>query len=93
MLRDSLITPKENMRKYISSMLITLCIIAFLSSIGAAMAQAPDYKELIKGKYKNIDLSEGVSKEEAIIIAQNYLIGKGEDKIFYIKSGNYSKKL
>lgn len=50
------------------------------------MAEKPyDY---YREKLKEVDLSDGVSKEEAIIIAQNYVIDKiqgGED--FYKKLG------
>lgn len=54
--------------------------IMFGQSMGGAMEARPNYKERIKEKYKNIDLSDGVNKEEAIIIAQNYLIKEGLDK-------------
>ncbi|MBU1121610.1 MAG: hypothetical protein KKF54_02795 [Candidatus Omnitrophica bacterium] len=45
-----------------------------------------DYRLQIKEKFKNIDLSDGVNKEEAIIIAQNYIITSNKDKIFDLKS-------
>ena len=44
------------------------------------MGDKPDYKSQIKEKFKEIDLSDGVSKEEAIVIAQNALIENGGDK-------------
>ena len=40
------------------------------------MGERPDYKIQIKEKLKEVDFSDGVSKEEAIIIAQNYLLEK-----------------
>ena len=61
-------------------MLISLSLITFIPSKGVAMGSAPDYKEQIMEKYKKIDLSDGINKEEAIMIAQNYLIEKGIDK-------------
>jgi hypothetical protein len=52
-----------------------------LTSIqGVAMGAKPNYKEQIKQKLVNINLSDGISEEEAIIIAQNYIIDKGIDK-------------
>ena len=36
--------------------------------------------EQYKARLKTVDLSDGVSKEEAIIIAQNHLIDGGADK-------------
>lgn len=51
---------------------------------GFAMEERSDYKAEIKEKYRQINLSDGVSKEEAIIIAQNYLIDEGLDKNYII---------
>lgn len=44
------------------------------------MDDTPDYKTQIKEKYKKVDLSDGVGKEEAIIIAQYHMIEEGMDK-------------
>ena len=45
------------------------------------MGKSPDY---YRAKLQQIDLSDGVSKEEAIIIAQNYLIDEKADGVFAI---------
>lgn len=68
------------MKKYIILTLVLLFLITFIPSKGVAMGSAPNYKEQIMEKYKKIDLSDGDSKEEATIIAQNYLFEKGIDK-------------
>ena len=47
-----------------------------------------DYKAQIKEKFKNIDLSDGVDKEEAIIIAQNHIIEENLDKVYDLRSAN-----
>lgn len=67
----------------------TLFLITALSitnSKGLAMAGRPhDY---YREKLKEVDISDGVSKEEAVIIAQNYIIDRieeGED--FFRKLG------
>lgn len=39
-----------------------------------------DYKSRIKEKLKAVNFSDGIDKEEAITLAQNYLIEKGYDK-------------
>lgn len=49
------------------------------------MAKGPDYKAVIQEKFKQLDLSDGVSKEEAIIIAQNYLIEQELDKKYVLR--------
>jgi hypothetical protein len=67
--------------------LISLVIMLTNNDKGIAMTERPDYKTEIKEKFKQIDLSDGVSKEEAIIIAQNYVITM-------IEEGNeYCRKL
>lgn len=43
-----------------------------------------DYKVEIREKYRQLDLSNGVTKEEAIIIAQNYILKEGLDKSYII---------
>lgn len=52
------------------------------------MAGGVDYKAEIKGKFKQLDLSDGVSKEEAGIIAQNYLIEQELDKKYSLTKPN-----
>lgn len=66
---------------------VFISFLIFGPSIGGTMGEKPDYKIQIKEKYNQIDLSDGVSKEEAIIIAQNYLIEEGLDKICDISTG------
>lgn len=43
-----------------------------------------DYRTQIKEKVKQIDFSNGVSKEDAIVIAQNYLIEEKLDEMCVI---------
>ena len=43
------------------------------------MKQSPEY---YRAQLQRINLSDGVSKEEAIVIAQNYLIDQEADKDF-----------
>ncbi|MFH1202247.1 MAG: hypothetical protein V1674_05095 [Candidatus Omnitrophota bacterium] len=43
-----------------------------------------DHKTVIKEELKQIEISDGVSKKEAIIIAQNELIKDGLEKEYYI---------
>lgn len=43
------------------------------------MGEKPDYKTVIREKLKQVDISDGVSEEEAILLAQNYMINQKED--------------
>jgi len=45
------------------------------------MGEKPNHKAEIKAKMKNIDISDGVGKEEAVILAQNYLLDNGLDNL------------
>jgi hypothetical protein len=75
------------MRKnYIGLFFVFIAINALFPLKGAPMSERPDYKTQIKEKYKKIDLSDGVSKEEAIVIAQNYLIEQGRDTTCDLRS-------
>ncbi len=70
--------------------LSTLVIIIFFISNakGVAMSRKLDRYAEIKEKFKQIDISDEVNKEEAIIIAQNYVIDKIEkEEIFFRKLG------
>lgn len=61
-------------------MIFTVAIILTLNSLqGVAMGEKFDYKAEIREKFKNIRLSDGVNKKEAIIIAQNYMINEGSE--------------
>lgn len=53
---------------------------------GVAMGDKTDYKTQIKEKLKQVDISDGVSKEEAIIIAQNHMIDEGIEKTCDLRS-------
>lgn len=55
-------------------------------SKGLAMAEKQDYEALIKQKFQKINLSDGVSKDEAIVIAQNYLLENEFGKNCILKS-------
>ncbi len=48
---------------------------SLLLGMGGTMKQPPEY---YRAQLQRINLSDGVSKEEAIIIAQNYLLDVGE---------------
>lgn len=52
--------------------IILSCI--FLMGMGGTMKKTPDF---YKAQLQRIDLSDGVSEEEAVIIAQNYLVEQG----------------
>jgi hypothetical protein len=78
----------REMKKYTVLILLLISTIAFMPLEGVCMGDTPNYKEQIKEKYKKIDLSDGVSREEAIVIAQNYLIEKGIDKDYNLKSAH-----
>ena len=67
-------------KKIIPMLLIALLI----TNKGVAMGERLDYRTGIQEKYRQLNLSDGVSKEEAIIIAQNYMIQKGLDKNYII---------
>lgn len=61
-------------------------IIVFFVSNNKGMAMAENPYNYYREKLKEVDVSDGVSKEEAIIIAQNYVIDKiQEGKSFYKK--------
>lgn len=72
------------LRIYILIFIFLLLIFGQIS--GGAMGERPDYKLQIKEKFQKINLSDGVSKEEATIIAQNALIENGGDKDCIISS-------
>lgn len=44
---------------------------------GEAMGGRPNYKTEIREKFKEVNIADGVSKEEAIIIAQSHVIENG----------------
>jgi hypothetical protein len=71
----------------ISILIFIFLLLIFWQIPGGAMGERPDYKSQIKEKFKTIDLSDGVSKEEAAIIAQNFLIDDG----FELKDVNILK--
>jgi hypothetical protein len=61
-------------------MTFTVTIILTLNSLqGVAMGDRLDYKAVIRGKFNNIRLSDGIDKTEAIVIAQNYMINEADD--------------
>lgn len=64
-----------------------ICGSLIISNVEGAMGGGPNYKAEIKAKFKNVDISDGVNKNEAIIIAQNFLI----DNKFDIKDIRISK--
>lgn len=70
--------------------LLILIISLFWSQYdkGAAMGKKIDYKTEIKEKIKQVDVSDGVSKEEAVTIAQNYMLEESfnvKDVIDFLK--------
>lgn len=61
-------------------LIFTVAVILTLNSLqGVVMGERPDYKAEIREKFKNVRLSDGANKEEAIIIAQNYMINEEND--------------
>lgn len=70
--------------KYIKG--IIFLIIAFLITNSKGMAMADRTYDYYRDKLKEVDVSDGVSREEAIVIAQNYVIDMIEEgKNFYKK--------
>lgn len=70
--------------RFIIVLLLSAVIILVTLDIGGAMGMDFKDKSNIKARLKEIDISKGVNKEEAIIIAQNYLIEKGLDNMYLI---------
>lgn len=67
-----------------------VCILLFLifgNVLGGAMGEKPDYKTEIREKFEKINLEDGVSKEEAIIAAQNYMLENDGEADYIISSG------
>jgi len=65
---------------------LLLIITISLVSEGETMGERPNYVTQIKAKMKQVDVSDGVSKEEAVIIAQNDMIDDdGADKVYLNK--------
>ena len=59
-------------------LLIIITVISINTNKGNAMAEKPlDY---YKEKLKEVNISDGVNKEEAIILAQNYIVNDEELK-------------
>ena len=56
-----------------TSILIVFC------QASLAMGPRVDYKQVIRDNLSQVDISDGVSKEEAMIIAQNYMLNKRSD--------------
>lgn len=70
----------------IAGMIFLITVFLVTNSKGMAMAENP--YSYYRKKLKEVNVSDGVNKEEAIIIAQNYVVDKiqeGED--FYKKLG------
>lgn len=63
--------------------LIIVIVILINTNKGIAMAGKSDY-DYYKEKLKGVSISDGVNKEEAIILAQNYIIDDRKLKIMYI---------
>lgn len=55
-------------------LLATFCLLGLID-----VNAMGDNNDIIKSKMNMIDFSKQITKEEAIIIAQNYMIGKGCD--------------
>jgi hypothetical protein len=75
----------------IRTVVILLILFTLLTPYqGVAMGKKPIsyYKE----KLTKVDFSDGINKEEAIIIAQNYLIDKGIDKDCVIDKPKVTEK-
>lgn len=67
---------------------VLLLTTAFFVTNSKGMAMAENQYSYYREKLKEVDVSDGVSKDEAIIIAQNYVIDKiQEGKDFYKKLG------
>ena len=58
------------------SVLITMLFLLISMNPSFAMGENRKKFDIIKEKFKMVDLSDGVNKEEASIIAQNHLVNK-----------------
>ncbi len=68
-----------------SIILIGIILWSLISSVwGGAMGEKLDYKAEIKSRLKTINISDGVNREEAKILAQNYLIDNNLDNLLII---------
>ena len=64
------------MRRYPTWLLIMVCVL--VTKEGAAMAGDNKLNpETVRERLKDVNYSNGVSKEDAVIIAQNYILDKG----------------
>lgn len=71
------------MKKKLKIILIISATILLISYNEAmSVGEKRDYKMEIKENVKQVDISDGVSKEEAIVIAQNYILKEGLDKAY-----------
>ena len=65
-------------RNYMRCLTLILIFVSLVSSnVSFSMSDNKKKVDIIREKLKNIDFSDGINKEEAIIITQNYLIDKG----------------
>ena len=68
-----------------SIILIGIILWSLISSVwGGAMGEKLDYKAEIKSRLKTINISDWVNREEAKILAQNYLIDNNLDNLLII---------
>ena len=80
--------------KYKSIIATIFLIIVFFVTNSKGMAMAKRPYDCYREKLKEVNVSDGVGREEAIIIAQNYIVDKieeGED--FYKKLGISKPKI
>lgn len=73
----------------IKVLVLGLMITAWLSLNtlpGAAMDKGFKYEEEIRIKAQQINVSDGISKDEAIILAQNQVLKDNQEEIFVLKS-------
>ena len=73
------------MRKKILVFLVLLTVVFLNTSCARVpIKERPSDYNSYKEKLKEIDKSDGISREEAVIIAQNYAIEQGLDKNYLI---------
>lgn len=75
-------------RQKVVPIMFIACIFLIISKMGDAMGERINYKVEIKRKFESINISNGVNKGEAIIIAQKYLIDNNLDNLLIISKAS-----
>src|SRR5688572_27451443 len=58
------------------------------STCGCRASHKEPDRTLIESRYSSLDVSDGVSRDEAIVVAQHYMLSKGRDFDWFIDVPN-----